>query len=134
LDALSPERLPPESPAVASSKVTVMPHVARRPTVAQLVTESQQTSVASRPQEVSCRKSNVTLGVLIELPIDWSLRVSIRRSRTNATRRAPFCFSAFSTPRSLDELRANNDLELYDLQAEPGRGGQSRPRLAAIAT
>jgi glyoxylate/hydroxypyruvate reductase len=39
LDALKPEPLPPESPLWAHPKVTVMPHVARRPTVAQLVTE-----------------------------------------------------------------------------------------------
>lgn len=39
LDALKPEPLPPESPLWHHPKVTVMPHVARRPTVAQLVTE-----------------------------------------------------------------------------------------------
>jgi glyoxylate/hydroxypyruvate reductase A len=39
LDALWPEPLPKESPLWAHPKVTVMPHVARRPTVAQLVTE-----------------------------------------------------------------------------------------------
>jgi len=39
LDALSPEPLPPESPLWLHPKVTVMPHIARRPTVAQLVTE-----------------------------------------------------------------------------------------------
>ena len=39
LDALWPEPLPPESPLWCHPKVTVMPHVARRPTVAQLVTE-----------------------------------------------------------------------------------------------
>jgi glyoxylate/hydroxypyruvate reductase len=39
LDALSPEPLPPQSPLWLHPKVTVMPHVARRPTVAQLVTE-----------------------------------------------------------------------------------------------
>jgi glyoxylate/hydroxypyruvate reductase len=39
LDALWPEPLPPESPLWHHPKVTVMPHVARRPTVAQLVTE-----------------------------------------------------------------------------------------------
>src|SRR6266550_1731132 len=39
LDALSPEPLPTESPLWLHPKVTVMPHVARRPTVAQLVTE-----------------------------------------------------------------------------------------------
>ena len=39
LDALWPEPLPPESPLWLHPKVTVMPHVARRPTVMQLVTE-----------------------------------------------------------------------------------------------
>jgi glyoxylate/hydroxypyruvate reductase A len=39
LDALKPEPLPPESPLWTHPKVTVMPHVARRPTVKQLVTE-----------------------------------------------------------------------------------------------
>jgi glyoxylate/hydroxypyruvate reductase A len=39
LDALWPEPLPPESRLWRHPKVTVMPHVARRPTVAQLVTE-----------------------------------------------------------------------------------------------
>src|SRR5262245_23205755 len=39
LDALWPEPLPPKSPLWLHPKVTVMPHVARRPTVSQLVTE-----------------------------------------------------------------------------------------------
>jgi len=39
LDALWPEPLPPESPLWLHPRVTVMPHVARRPTVLQLVTE-----------------------------------------------------------------------------------------------
>jgi glyoxylate/hydroxypyruvate reductase A len=39
LDALWPEPLPPESPLWQHPKITVMPHVARRPTVAQLATE-----------------------------------------------------------------------------------------------
>jgi glyoxylate/hydroxypyruvate reductase len=39
LDALWPEPLPPTSPLWLHPKVTVMPHVARRPTVLQLVTE-----------------------------------------------------------------------------------------------
>ncbi len=39
LDAHWPEPLPPESPLWLHPKVTVMPHVARRPTVARLVTE-----------------------------------------------------------------------------------------------
>jgi len=39
LDALYPEPLPPDSPLWLHPKVTVMPHVARRPTVRQLVAE-----------------------------------------------------------------------------------------------
>ena len=39
LDALWPEPLPAESPLWLHPRVTVMPHVARRPTVLQLVTE-----------------------------------------------------------------------------------------------
>jgi len=39
LDALWPEPLPPASPLWLHPKVTIMPHVARRPTVAQIVTE-----------------------------------------------------------------------------------------------
>jgi glyoxylate/hydroxypyruvate reductase len=39
LDALWPEPLPRESPLWSHPKITVMPHVARRPTVLQLVTE-----------------------------------------------------------------------------------------------
>ena len=39
LDAHTPEPLPASSPLWTHPKITVMPHVARRPTVAQLVTE-----------------------------------------------------------------------------------------------
>jgi glyoxylate/hydroxypyruvate reductase A len=39
LDALWPEPLPADSPLWVHPKITVMPHVARRPTVRQLVTE-----------------------------------------------------------------------------------------------
>jgi glyoxylate/hydroxypyruvate reductase A len=39
LDALWPEPLPPTSPLWSHPNVTIMPHVARRPTVEQLVTE-----------------------------------------------------------------------------------------------
>ena len=46
LDALWPEPLPPQSPLWLHPKVTVMPHVARRPTVRQLATEI----VANIPQ------------------------------------------------------------------------------------
>ncbi len=39
LDALHPEPLPPENPLWSHPQVTVMPHVARRPTIRQLVAE-----------------------------------------------------------------------------------------------
>lgn len=39
LDALYPEPLPPDNPLWRHPRVTVMPHVARRPTVRQLATE-----------------------------------------------------------------------------------------------
>ena len=39
LDALWPEPLPKDNPLWSHPRVTVMPHVARRPTVAQLTTE-----------------------------------------------------------------------------------------------
>lgn len=39
LDALYPEPLPPESPLWLHPKVTIMPHVARRPTVATLASQ-----------------------------------------------------------------------------------------------
>jgi glyoxylate/hydroxypyruvate reductase len=60
LDALSPEPLPPTSPLWLHPKVTVMPHVARRPTVAQLVTEIaaniQSLEAGGRPlQEVDVK-------------------------------------------------------------------------------
>lgn len=58
---------------------------------------------------------------LESLPIDWSLRVAIRSvtdERYRFTRY--FSFREFNTPNTLEELRAKNDLELYDLQADPG--------------
>jgi glyoxylate/hydroxypyruvate reductase A len=39
LDALRPEPLPADNPLWTHPKVTIMPHVARRPTVSQLVSE-----------------------------------------------------------------------------------------------
>ena len=57
----------------------------------------------------------------IELfPVDWSLRVAIRSitdERYRFTRYFPF--RGFNTPTTLDDLRTKNDLELYDLQADP---------------
>ena len=53
-------------------------------------------------------------------PIDWSLRVAIRSitdERYRFTRYFPF--RGFNTPTTLDDLRAKNDLELYDLRNDP---------------
>jgi glyoxylate/hydroxypyruvate reductase A len=57
LDALWPEPLPPESPLGCIPRVTVMPHVARRPTVAQLVTEIVANIRSLKAGEGCCRKS-----------------------------------------------------------------------------
>ena len=53
-------------------------------------------------------------------PIDWKLRVCIRSivdERYKFSRY--FSFRGFNTPTTLEELRANNDLELYDLLNDP---------------
>ena len=53
-------------------------------------------------------------------PVNWSLRVSIRSivdERYKFSRY--FSFKEFNTPKSLEELKAKNDLELYDLQTDP---------------
>jgi arylsulfatase A-like enzyme len=53
-------------------------------------------------------------------PIDWSLRVAIRSITDERYKFSRyFSFRNFNTPRTLDELRANNDLELYDLRNDP---------------
>ncbi len=60
------------------------------------------------------------LGTIESFPIDWSLRVAIRSitdERYRFTRY--FGFRDFNTPQTLDELRAKNDLELYDLRDDP---------------
>jgi arylsulfatase A-like enzyme len=53
-------------------------------------------------------------------PIDWSLRVAIR-SITDGRHKFSryFSFRQFNTPTTLDQLRGLNDLELYDLRADP---------------
>jgi glyoxylate/hydroxypyruvate reductase len=62
LDALWPEPLPPTSPLWLHPSVTVMPHVARRPTVVQLVTEiaANIRSVAAGGQPL--QEVDVTMG------------------------------------------------------------------------
>jgi len=52
--------------------------------------------------------------------VNWSLRVCIRSvtdERYKFSRYFPF--TGFNTPQTLEELIAKNDIELYDLQADP---------------
>jgi glyoxylate/hydroxypyruvate reductase A len=62
LDALWPEPLPPESPLWLHPKVTVMPHVARRPTVDQLVTEVAANIQSLKADGKLLQQIDVTLG------------------------------------------------------------------------
>src|SRR3974390_2583187 len=62
LDALWPEPLPPESPLWLHPKVTVMPHVARRPTVAQLVTQMVANIRSLKAGGPLLQQVDVTLG------------------------------------------------------------------------
>ncbi len=62
LDALWPEPLPPESPLWLHPKVTIMPHVARRPTVAQLVTEVAANLQSLKAGGRLLQEIDVTLG------------------------------------------------------------------------
>ncbi|WP_421998872.1 sulfatase-like hydrolase/transferase [Reyranella sp.] len=60
------------------------------------------------------------LSTIESFPIDWALRVAIRSitdGRYRFTRYFPF--RGYNTPRTLDELKAKNDLELYDLKDDP---------------
>ncbi len=53
-------------------------------------------------------------------PVDWKLRVCIRSivdERYKFSRY--FSFRNFNTPTTLEQLKANNDLELYDLANDP---------------
>jgi arylsulfatase A-like enzyme len=53
-------------------------------------------------------------------PMDWTLRVAIRSITDGRhTFSRYFSFRGFNTPTTLEELRAKNDLELYDLRADP---------------
>ena len=61
LDALWPEPLPPGSPLWDHPKVTIMPHVARRPTVPQLVTQ------------IAANIRNLQAGGGLLQPIDYAL-------------------------------------------------------------
>ena len=62
LDALWPEPLPPDNPLWSHSKVTVMPHVARRPTVAQLVGEIAKNIRSLRAGGRLLQEINVRMG------------------------------------------------------------------------
>jgi len=62
LDALWPEPLPPESPLWLHPKVTIMPHVARRPTVEQLVTEVAANIESLKSGGRLLQQIDVTLG------------------------------------------------------------------------
>ena len=62
LDALHPEPLPPDNPLWDHPRVTILPHVARRPTVAQLVTE------------VAANLRSLDAGGGLLQPIDLTLR------------------------------------------------------------
>jgi glyoxylate/hydroxypyruvate reductase A len=62
LDALWPEPLPPESPLWLHPKVTLMPHVARRPTVAQLVNEIVANIRSLRAGGPLLQEVDVTMG------------------------------------------------------------------------
>ena len=53
-------------------------------------------------------------------PVDWSLRVCIRSITDDRYKFSRyFSFRGFNTPATLEELRARNDLELYDLCNDP---------------
>ena len=55
-----------------------------------------------------------------DFPVNWPLRVSIRSifdGRYKFSRY--FSFRNFNTPQTLDELLANNDLEIYDTRVDP---------------
>src|SRR6187200_2339060 len=62
LDALWPEPLQPESPLWLHPKVTVMPHVARRPTVGQLVSEVAANIRNLKAEGRLLQQIDVTLG------------------------------------------------------------------------
>jgi phosphoglycerate dehydrogenase-like enzyme len=63
LDALWYDPLPPAGPMWLHPKVTIMPHVARRPTVAQLVTEIAASIRSVQAGERFCRKSTKRPGI-----------------------------------------------------------------------
>ena len=73
LDALYPEPLPPESPLWTHPKMTVMPHIARRPTVAQLATEIVANIRSLKSGEGSCKRSTSSWGTDMPRARCWLL-------------------------------------------------------------
>ena len=64
--------------------------------------------------------SSAKFRTLESFPVDWRLRVCIRSivdERYKFSRY--FSFRGFNTPATLDQLKAMNDLELYDLNNDP---------------
>ena len=55
-----------------------------------------------------------------QFPVQWNLRIGIRSVRDERYKFSRyFSFKQFNMPRTLEELIAKNDLELYDLQNDP---------------
>mgnify|MGYP000066525984 CR=1 FL=1 len=53
-------------------------------------------------------------------PVQWGLRIGIRSVRDERYKFSRyFSFKQFNMPRTMEELTAKNDLELYDLQNDP---------------
>jgi hypothetical protein len=97
LDALWPEPLPLTSPLWLHPKVTVMPHVARRPTVAQTVTEI---AVNIRSIQAGGRLSqevDITTGYWPHLCIAESARPLLQAARLRLIESNPFVGSMNNT-------------------------------------
>ena len=84
LDALWPEPLPPESPLWSHPRVTIMPHVARRPTVAQLVARDGRQHPQPRGGRAAPAGSRRRIGLLM-----LARRRPIRRAPAADARAAP---------------------------------------------
>ncbi|MGY8993846.1 MAG: 2-hydroxyacid dehydrogenase [Rhodospirillales bacterium] len=62
LDALKPEPLPPENPLWTHPNVTIMPHVARRPTVTHLATEITKNIQRREAGKLMLQEIDITAG------------------------------------------------------------------------
>ena len=91
LDALWPEPLPPESPLWLHPKITVMPHVARRPTVGQLVTEIVANIRSLEAGGRLLQEVDLALGILIDLASGITAKPALRieRKARHDSRRYP---------------------------------------------